>query len=348
LAGIIGNLSLAKTEANPSEKVFSRLERMENAALLANNLTYQLLTFAKGGAPVKQSAQLMDLVKESATFAATSSNVRCNFTFPPDLHASEIDRGQISQVIHNLVLNGIQVMPQGGVIEVTGENIRLSSNNELALPEGDYVRLTVQDQGPGIEEQDLKRVFDPYFTTKDKGNGLGLAVVYSIIDEHKGRITVDSPPGCGARFSIYLPAASVLETDQTVESLRQPAMPGRRILVMDDEEYIRDMISEMLDLMGHTAITVKNGEEAIRAYEEALKSAQPFDGVILDLTIPGGMGGKETLKALLEMDKDVRAMVASGYSNDPVMSDYVRYGFRSALKKPYRLAQVQEALDAIL
>ncbi len=348
LAGIIGNLSLAKTEVNPSEKVFSRLERMENAALLANNLTYQLLTFARGGAPVKQSAQLADLVKESATFAATGSNVRCNFTLPPDLHASEIDRGQISQVIHNLVLNGVQVMPRGGVIEVAGENIRLSSDNELTLPEGDYVRLTVQDQGPGIEEQDLKRVFDPYFTTKDKGNGLGLAVAYSIVDKHKGRITVDSPPGCGARFSIYLPAAPMLETDQTAESLRQPSMPGRRILVMDDEEYIRDMISDMLDLMGHTAITVKNGEEAIRAYKEALKSAQPFDVVILDLTVPGGMGGKETIETLLEMDKDVRAIVASGYSNDPVMSDYARYGFRSALTKPYRLAQVQEALNAVL
>jgi len=348
LAGIIGNLSLAKTEVSPSEKVFPRLERMENATLLANNLTYQLLTFAKGGAPVKQSAQLADLVKESATFASTGSSARCNFTFPPDLHASEIDRGQISQVIHNLVLNGIQVMPQGGVIEVTGENIRLSSNNELALPEGDYVRLTVQDQGPGIEEQDLKRVFDPYFTTKDKGNGLGLAVVYSIIDEHKGRITVDSPPGCGARFSIYLPAAPMLETDQTAESFRQPSMPGRRILVMDDENYLLEVMSDMLDLMGHTAITVKNGEEAIRAYKEALKSAQPFDVVILDLTVPGGMGGKETIETLLEMDKDVRAIVASGYSNDPVMSDYARYGFRSALTKPYRLAQVQEALNAVL
>ncbi|MDI9571081.1 MAG: ATP-binding protein, partial [Pseudomonadota bacterium] len=289
-----------------------------------------------------------DLVKESATFAATGSNVRCNFTLPPDLHASEIDRGQISQVIHNLVLNGVQVMPRGGVIEVTGENIRLSSDNELTLPEGDYVRLTVQDQGPGIGEQDLKRVFDPYFTTKDKGSGLGLAVAYSIIDKHKGRITVESPPGRGARFSIYLPATVVLETAQTVESVHQPAMSGCRILVMDDEEYIRDMITDMLDLMGHTAITVKNGEEAIRAYKEALGAGQRFDGVILDLTIPGGMGGKETIGALLEMDKDVRAMVASGYSNDPVMSDYARYGFRSALIKPYRLAQVQEALAAIL
>jgi PAS domain S-box-containing protein len=347
LSGIIGNLSLAKLDIDPADKIFSRLEKMERAALLAKDLTQQLLTFSKGGDPIKRPTQLTDLIKESAIFALRGSSVRCDFFFQPDLLSSEVDEGQISQVIHNLILNAVQAMPEGGVIQVRGENIHLSSNNELALAEGEYVKLTIQDQGTGIKKQDIKKVFDPYFTTKQKGSGLGLTVVYAVIDKHKGRITVDSGLGSGTRFSIYLPGVPGMKREP--EAAKRLIRSGvGRILVMDDEDFIQEVASEMLKQMGYTATPAKSGEEAIRAYTEALQSGRAFDAVILDLTVPGGMGGKETIKALLEIDHDVKAIVSSGYSNDPVMSNYSRYGFRNALKKPYRMGEMSEALDSIL
>jgi len=347
LSGIIGNLSLAKLEVDPADKIFSRLERMERAALLAKDLTLQLLTFSKGGDPVKRPTQLANLIKESALFALRGSNVRCDFDFQPDLLFSEVDEGQISQVIHNLILNAVQAMPEGGAIHVRGENVHLAPSNELALSEGDYVKLIFQDQGTGIEKQHIKKVFDPYFTTKSKGSGLGLTVVYAVIDKHKGRIAVDSEPGTGTTFSIYLPGIHGIESGP--EADRRPDTAGRgRILVLDDEEFIHEVLSDMLKLMGHTATLVKSGEDAIRTYKEALESGQAFDAVILDLTIPGGMGGKETMKVLLEMDRDVKAIVSSGYSNDPVMSNYRLYGFRNALKKPYRMREMSEALNSVL
>ncbi|MCF8142481.1 MAG: PAS domain S-box protein [Deltaproteobacteria bacterium] len=347
LSGIIGNLSLVKNEIDPADKIFSRLERMERAALLARDLTQQLLTFSKGGDPIRRPTRLANLMKESAMFALRGSNVRCDFFFQPDLLASEVDEGQISQVIHNLILNAVQAMPEGGVIHVRGENIHLPPANELALAEGEYVKLTIQDQGTGIKEQYIKKVFDPYFTTKEKGSGLGLTVVYAIIDKHKGRITVDSEPGSGTTFSIYLAGVHAIASES--EAAKRVVTSGiGKILVMDDEEFIQEVAAEMLHQMGYRATPAKNGEEAIRVYKEALQSGRAFDAVILDLTVPGGMGGKETLKALFEMDHDVKAIVSSGYSNDPVMSNYRRYGFQNALKKPYRMAEMSAALNSIL
>jgi len=347
LSGIVGNLSLAKLEIDPADSVFSRFERMEQAALRAKDLTQQLLTFSKGGDPVKRLTQLTNLMKESAIFALRGANARCDFAFEPNLLSSEVDEGQISQVIHNLILNAVQAMPEGGVIQVGGKNIHLSANNELALTEGDYVKLTIQDQGTGITKQHMKKVFDPYFTTKQKGNGLGLAVVYAIIDKHNGRITVDSQLGSGTTFSIYLPGIHGMKPEPEDAKPIMRRTVGR-ILVMDDEDIIQEVASDMLKKMGYTAKAAGSGEEAIRSYKEALESGRAFDAVILDLTVPGGMGGKETLKALLEIDSDVKAIVSSGYSNDPVMSDYSRYGFRSALKKPYRIVEMSEALNSVL
>lgn len=347
LSGIVGNLSLAKLEIDPADKVLPKLERMEQAALRAKNLTQQLLTFSKGGDPVKRPTQLTNLMKDSAIFALRGSSVRCDFAFQSDLLSSEVDEGQISQVIHNLILNAVQAMPEGGVIQVRGENIHLSPNNELALTEGEYVKLNIQDQGTGITKQHLKKVFDPYFTTKQKGSGLGLTVVYAIIDKHNGRITVDSELGSGTTFSIYLPGIHGMKPEPKAAKPLIRRGVGK-ILVMDDEDFIRELSSDMLTSMGYTVTLVRSGEEALQSFKEALESGRAFDAVILDLTIPGGMGGKETIKALLKIDHDVKAIVSSGYSNDPVMSNYSQYGFRNALKKPYRIGEMSEALNSVL
>jgi CheY-like chemotaxis protein len=320
---------------------------MEKAALRAKDLTQQLLTFSRGGDPVKRTAELSHLVKEAALFALRGSNVRCDFVFQSESLLSEVDEGQISQVIHNLILNADQAMPEGGVVQICGEIIKLPSNNAFSLNAGEYTKLTIQDQGIGIKKEQLKKVFDPYFTTKQKGSGLGLAVVYSIIDKHNGRITIDSKLGEGTTFSIYLPATYEIRPKQKDAKTFLKSGVGR-ILVMDDEGFIRKLASEMLKKMGYTVKLAKDGEEAIQLYKQAFGSGQAFDAVLLDLTIPGGMGGKETMQKLLLIDKNVKAIVSSGYSNDPVMSNYRRYGFKKAVKKPYLIQEISEALQSVI
>ncbi len=347
LSGIVGNLSLAKLDLGPMDKINPRLEEMEKAAMRAKDLTQQLLTFSKGGDPVKKPTHIMKLVKDSANFALRGSNVRCDFDFQPDLLPAEADEGQITQVTHNLILNALQAMPEGGVIDVSARNITLPPNNELSLNQGEYVELTVKDHGIGIKKQHIKRIFDPYFTTKQKGSGLGLAVVYAIIDKHNGRITAKSELGAGTTFSIYLPAVRGIEPKYEVSNDIIKAGVGK-ILVMDDEDFIRELASVMLKKMGYTVALAKDGNEALNSYKQAMDSGQAFDAVILDLTIPGGMGGKETIKKLLEMDDKVKAIASSGYSNDPVMSNYGLYGFQNAVKKPYRIQEMSEALQSVL
>jgi PAS domain S-box-containing protein len=347
LAGIIGNLSLAKLDISSTDVVYPRLEEMEKAALRAKDLTQQLLTFSKGGDPVKRTAELTHLVKEAALFALRGSNVRCDFIFQAKSLVSEVDESQISQVIHNLILNADQAMPEGGVVQIRGEIIKLPSNNAFSLNAGDYVKLAIQDQGIGIKKEQLKKVFDPYFTTKQRGSGLGLAVVYSIIDKHDGRITIDSELGEGATFSIYLPVAQEIEPKlKDAKTLIESGVG--HILVMDDEDFIRKLASDMLRKIGYTVKVAKDGEEAIQLYKQAIESGQAFDAVILDLTIPGGMGGKETIQQLLLIDENVKAIVSSGYSNDPAMSNHSRYGFKKAVKKPYLIQEISEALQSVI
>ncbi|UCF93441.1 MAG: PAS domain S-box protein [Desulfobacterales bacterium] len=347
LAGILGNLSLAKLDLRPTDAVYPRLQEMEKAALRAKNLTQQLLTFSKGGEPVRSTAELTQLTKESALFALRGSNVRCDFEFEADVLFAEVDEGQISQVIHNLILNADQAMPEGGIIYIRGERIALLPSNALSLEAGEYAKLTIQDRGTGIKKEHLKKVFDPYFTTKQKGSGLGLAVAYSIIDKHNGRITVDSELGVGTTFSIYLPAVPESECKPT--DAKSPIRYGAgRILVMDDEDFIRELASQMLKKMGYAAALAQDGEQALHLYKQALASGQPFDAVILDLTVPGRMGGKETIRNLLKIDPNVKAIVSSGYSNDPVMSDYGLYGFQTAVRKPYLIQELSEALQSVL
>ncbi len=347
LSGILGNISLARLELQPSDCVQTRLEEMEKAALRARNLTLQLLTFSKGGDPVKKPTALADLIVEAALFASRGSRVKCEFEIAPDLAFANVDEGQIAQVIHNLILNAEQAMPEGGTIHVSGENTNLPGNNGLSLAAGPYAKITIHDQGSGIKPQDLKKIFDPYFTTKQKGSGLGLAVVYSVIDKHGGRINVASQVGSGTTFSIYLPAVPGLAKAPTLpEAL--PASGKGRILVMDDEPFIRELAEEMLSLLGYEVTSVKNGQEALQVYQAARVSQKPFDAVVLDLTVPGAMGGKEALEHFLEIDPQVKAIVSSGYSNDPVMSNYSAFGFRKAIQKPYRIQEISEALKTVI
>ncbi len=347
LAGIIGNLSLAKLDAQPAHPVSKALDEMEKAALRAKELTQQLLTFSKGGAPVKQIARIDELVREAAQFALRGSNVRCEFDIDDDLRPADVDESQIVQVIHNLVINADQAMPNGGTVGIRGMNVSLAPDNPYALDPGDYVQMSIQDQGTGIKKEYLKKVFDPYFTTKQKGSGLGLAVAYSIIARHDGRLTVDSTLGQGTTFTLMLPASQQAQADDTQSSASLKVGSGR-ILVMDDEDFIRELALVMLQKMGYVVALAEDGRQALAMYREALEADKPFDAVILDLTVPGGMGGKETMHQLSAVDPHVRAIVSSGYSNDPVMANHADYGFCAAVKKPYLVQEMSHVLYDVL
>jgi len=343
LTGIIGNLSLVQMDIDPNNRIFPRLNEMEKAAMRAKDLTQQLLTFSKGGEPIKRLTQIDVLVREAALFAVRGSSVRCRFDFPDNLWPANVDTGQIGQVIHNLVINAEQVMPEGGIITISGNNATVVPDIHIKLTREQYIRIMIQDQGTGIKKEHMGRIFDPYFTTKQKGSGLGLTIVHSIIEKHDGHVEVDSELGTGSMFSIYLPASpgSAVKTPERSERITSGS---GCILVMDDEEFIRTLISEMLNKLGYDTVLARDGAEAIRIFRHAMESDRPFDAVILDLTIPGGMGGQETVVRLAEIDEHVKAIVSSGYSNDPVMSNYTDFGFASAVRKPYMIKELSDTL----
>lgn len=346
LTGILGNISLAGMLAGENARVAERLDSAEKAIMRAGDLTRQLLTFSRGGSPIKKNVSIEQIVMDSVSFALRGSNVRCEFSIPPDIRAVTADPGQMSQVINNLIINADQAMPEGGVISVGAENVEVGPAELPTLPAGSYVRLSVRDTGCGIPASILDRIFDPYFTTKQKGSGLGLATVYSIIRKHGGLVTVDSTPGGGTTFAAYLPASDRAPVDAETGAL--PARSGTgRILVMDDEEILREVACEILAQLGYSAESCGDGEEAIRLYLQAMET-DSFDAVLMDLTIPGGMGGKETMRKLLELDSEVKGIVTSGYSNDPILSHYREYGFRGVILKPYDVDELGRVLEEVL
>jgi signal transduction histidine kinase/CheY-like chemotaxis protein len=347
LTGIIGNLSLAKLDVQPGNPVSRALDEMEKAAVRAKDLTQQLLTFSKGGEPVRHTTNIGELFRESAQFALRGSNVSCRFSIDEELLPADVDDGQIAQVVHNLIINADQAMPNGGTVLIQGTNVTLPPDNPYALEPGDHIQLSIQDEGIGIHPKHLKKIFDPYFTTKQKGSGLGLAVAYSIITKHDGQLTVDSKLGQGTTFAILLPASEGTHVIDTRETRGLVAGHGR-ILVMDDEDFIRELASVMLDKMGYEVTTAQDGQAAVNRYKEAMAASHPFDAVILDLTVPGGMGGKETMRRLLALDPNVRAVVSSGYSNDPVMANHAAYGFCGAVKKPYLVQELSQLLNVVV
>ena len=347
LTAVIGNISFARLFCQPGEKQFERLEEAEKAAMRAKDLATQLLTFAKGGAPVRQTASLTESIRDSTSFVLRGSNVRCELQAAPGLWPVEVDQGQFSQVIQNLVINSVQAMPTGGVVRITADNVTLLPDSPLGLAPGRYCRISFKDHGIGINPDHLGKVFDPYFTTKEKGTGLGLATSYSIVKKHDGIITVDSTLGAGAEFHVYLPASE----NQVKPVLPEPAAPVQghgRVLVMDDEELIRELAQTALEFLGYQVDGVANGDACIQAYAAARAEGRPYAAVIMDLTIPGGMGGKEAIQRLLEIDPDVRAIVSSGYSHGPEMANHKQHGFRGMVGKPYKVEELAREIIIVV
>ena len=347
LTAIIGNVALTKSHIQPETVVFTKMGEIEKAAFRARSLTQQLLTFSKGGEPVKRPLSLDRLFHDAAMFALGGSNVGLEFNPPADLWPVEADEGQIGQVINNLVINAVQAMPDGGVILGGIKNVVLSGVSPLPLPRGRYVMLTLKDFGKGIPKEDLPRIFDPFFTTKKSGSGLGLATAYSILEKHKGYLTVDSQLGCWTVFTAYLPAS-----DQEVvhaPEIENGIVRGvGKVLLMDDDETILEAVGAMLLHAGYEVCYARDGREMLEYYEKALSDGEPFDVVVLDLTIPGGMGGKEAVGRLLQLDPQAKAIVSSGYSNDPVMADFETFGFRGAVSKPFRFEDLCRVVDDVL
>lgn len=347
LLGLFGNLSLAKNELDAESKAYHLIDEAGKSMSRAKDLTTQLLTFAKGGDPVKKDIPLDQVVRETALFHLSGSNIRFQMEKPEVLWQARADKGQIGQVISNLVINARQSMPQGGLLSIKIENAAVSDNDFECLELDRYVKLTVTDQGTGISEKYLDKIFDPYFTTKQDGSGLGLAIVHSIILKHQGYIYVNSALGQGTSFVIYLPSTEPVEPEKNKhdsEPLVEPQTPACKILIMDDDPLVREVSKRMLKALGHQADLCEDGESAILMYEEALKTNRPFDLVIMDLTIPGGLGGRDTIKKLLAIDPSANVVVASGYSNDPVMAFHEEYGFKAMLSKPYTVEKINTVI----
>jgi len=348
LQGVFGYISLAKLNADHKEKSVEALEQAEKALHMSVNLTSQLLTFSKGGKPVKQRTDLRPVIENAVRFALSGSRSDHILNISGNLWAVDADSGQLGQVIQNIVLNADQAMPEGGRVEITAENVEApDSDLPQDLKGGRYVKISIKDNGVGIPEQYLVKIFDPYFTTKEKGSGLGLATSYSIVKNHSGLIDIRSLPGKGSTFVVYIPAAAPAATKPIVAVVTRPVRRGR-ILLMDDDEVVRSVAGELIHALGHDVDFAEHGEAALFKYKTARKAGHPYDIVILDLTIRGGMGGIDTIQKLRAIDPDVRAVVSSGYSDNAMAADYQKLGFRSFLKKPYNIEELRDTLNALL
>jgi len=341
LTTVLGNVSLLRSYLPEDTKAEEYYLKAVNTINQASKLTKQLLTFSRGGHPIRRTASIAKLINDTLTLALSGSNVKKKVTYTENLKPVDIDTGQISQALNNIFLNSIQAMPEGGTLEIHCENQTFMENSFNGLEAGEYVVTKIKDSGHGIEKKYLNRVFDPYFTTqklgKEKGTGLGLSIAHSIVRKHNGYISFDSVYGIGTTVTIYLPASSHTKiSHEESDSIYKKDL----ILLMDDEMGILDISHRILRQFGYEVDTTRDGYAAIEKYKEAIKNKNCYAAVILDLTVPGGMGGKETMQELLKIDPDVRAIVASGYSNDPILAEYEKYGFKASIEKPFTFEQL--------
>ena len=349
LSAIMGNIELATYHVSNDAEALSLLSEAQKASKRATKLTQQLLTFSKGGDPVKETTSLTGIIRDSADFVLHGSPVSCNYTFPDDLWMVNVDSGQVDQVVQNIIINAKHAMPEGGKIDINCDNIEdITSESLSSMHEGNFVRITIQDTGIGIPQEIIDKIFDPYFTTKQEGSGLGLAICHSIINKHDGHLTVQSSLGKGTLFTIYLPAELSSNISVATQQKSRPAVKSARIMVMDDEKIVRELVQRQLSSLGHEAVTVADGEQLINKYQELQDSGTPVDLVIMDLTIPGGIGGQEAARRLLQLDPKAKLIVASGYSNDPIMAGYRDAGFCAALAKPFDLAELRKGINSAL
>ncbi|MFO7727614.1 MAG: PAS domain S-box protein [Desulfonatronovibrio sp.] len=346
LAIILANTSLGKTLSPDSPQIQDNLDKIENASLRAKDLTRQLITFAKGGEPVKDTFDLKKLLQDTVSFAMSGSSSRISFDMDHPLKPVFADQGQISQIIQNLAINADQAMPDKGLLKIKARNIVLDIQNDYALPPGDHVLVKFADNGTGIRPEDINRIFDPYFTTKQHGSGLGLAVTHSIVKKHGAFIKVESTPGKGTEFTIVLQASDQAPKQESTHAGHKPV--NARVLLMDDEPDILEVTAEYLETMGYSVEKARDGHEAISLYLTALNNDQTFDIVVSDLTVPGGMGGKELIRELKDINPDLRAIVSSGYADDPVISEHKAYGFSAMIVKPYSIEELDRLIRECL
>jgi len=346
LTGITGNLSLLQMHLDKNSESYTLLTEALEAAFRTRSLTQQLMTFAKGGAPIKEITSIQNIIQKTTQQSLRGANTKPIFQFTDHLPAVHVDAGQISQVIQNIVINADQAMPNGGELHISAESVDLSDTHTIPLPPGHYIKICIKDQGIGISESAIHQIFDPYYSTKEMGHGLGLSICHSIIKRHNGHIEVQSQIDQGTIFTIYLPVSA----DQTQKPLNTTTSISKgqgKILLMDDEEIVQTTVGRLLNTLGYEVEIVSHGEAALQAYQTA-HASKPFDLVIMDLTIPGGMGGKETVNKLLKIDPNARVIVSSGYSNDPVLTNPKAYGFLGTIKKPVDIKEISQTIKRVL
>jgi CheY-like chemotaxis protein len=338
-------MDLARSVSKDS-RIIEYFETMLATMNRAKALTLQLLTFAKGGSPVQKTMPLIPFIQETAQFALSGSNISCRFSSAGNLWPCNIDKEQIAQVIDNIVINAQQAMPDGGAIEISAINISLGEREHPMLSKGDYIKVSIKDSGIGIPKEIMPRIFDPFYTTKLKGHGLGLATCYSIISRHGGCIHVESEPGKGSTFHVYLPAS--LETVVANVAPVSKHKGSGTIIVMDDEEVVRDTFRQMLEMLGYTVVCKNDGKEAINFFINETKAGRRFSAMIFDLTIAGGMGGMEAVAEIRKLNKNIPIFVASGYSDNSVIKKPIEYGFTASISKPFTIAALSEMLNKYL
>ena len=347
LTTILGNISLAKMDLSEDSDIFGLLNEAEEGIDKARAMTQQLLTFASENKKEKEKIEVSEFLKSFVSFTLSGSNVICKFDLIKNIWHIEGNRSQLGQVIHNIIVHAVQSMPVGGKIDIIAKNVKISQGNEMNLSEGNYVILKIQDNGIGMSESDLSHVFDPFYMSSMTGKDMGLAVVKDIVNQHNGTILINSKIGEGTIFTIYLPAI-ISTSSKSKESEEKIARKPAKILIMDDEDIIRRVLTKMLTQLGYEPYAVNDGTEALKIYKEFLENRSPFDAAILDLTIRGGLGGKETMRELLKLNPKVKALASSGYATNKIITNYESYGFSGTLIKPYRVNELDNALLKIL